>query len=60
MVANEKCVNFEFLNSLYIDQKFAVFNKVRALLQQYECVQFGIFAKAYFKLVARNAKIWKP
>ena len=40
-LADKICINFEFLNLLYVDQffkLFAAFNKVTALLEQYECI----------------------
>ena len=40
--------NFKFLKFI-IDQLFAVFNKVTALLEQYECDQVGIFGKSVLR-----------
>ena len=43
-----------------IFQLFAVFNKVTALLEQYECIFKLVFsAKACFKVVIRNIKNWE-
>ena len=45
--ADKTPVNFNFLE-FAIDQLFAVFNKVSALLQQYESIQVCIFSISLF------------
>ena len=54
-------VNFKFLKFItdQIFKLFAAFNKVTALLKQYECIQVGIFSKSLFKVVVRSVKIGK-
>ena len=47
MLADEIWVNF----------RFSAFNKVTALLEQYECIYLsGIFTKWLFKVVVRSVK----
>ena len=53
-------IQVNFLKLYYRFKLFIVFNKVTALLQQYECVQAVSLVKVCCKAVVRSEKIWKP